>query len=986
MKSFGRSIGLLAALGITLAARGASAAGDPYLEWWTIHAPHARVHYYKGLEPIAERVTDIIEGMHESMAHEMGWAPDSKTEIVITDNSDSANGSATAFPYTTVRLFVTAPDDMSPLGDYDDWYLGLVTHEYSHILHTDNISGVPAIVNAVLGRTMVPNQAQPRWILEGIATINESRHTTGGRMRSSMFDMYLRADVIDGRVVPLDQMTHQPRRWPQGNIWYLYGSRFLGWIADVYGYNTLAAIARDTGSQLVPYGINRTMRRATGATYEQLYKAWVEHLRVHYNEQLEKVRARGLREGTRLTHHGNSLGHPRWVPQHARRSGAWAELVYHRSNMHGRSGLYRLVLDSPTQVREEQLLARTSGETSASFSPDGALYYDSLQPWRRLYFFSDLMRLAPGKSAPSGLEPWALRLTHGHRAAEPDVSPDGRSIVFVVSHRGTRYLKIADLTTEGALVNERGLVPSARFEQVFSPRFSPDGRFVAYSAWTTGGFRDIRIVDVETGQVTQLMRDRAMDMGPSFSDDGRYLLFSSDRTGISNIYAYDRQERKTFQVTNVRTGAYQPQLSADGKTLVYVGYTSHGFDLYSMAFEPSQFLEAPEPLVERDEPQLPPPRRKYEKRPYNPLPSLRPRALTLQYGPGTYGQALTVQTQGTDAVGHHSIIASATFETEEPVPYASLSYSYGRLPFNFNSTIFRSLAPRTGYRINNQEPVWLERTLGWTNGITYSKPGAFESQSYGLTYSLANVDGDLPVGRDLDPYSYTVIDPFCGYVGVVRLAWSYGNAEQFLYSVGPERGFYLSASVDMGNELTASQYSVYAFSYQATGYVPLPWLSHHTLALHAGGATSTGNYPRRGLYHVGGFVDTTMQDVFNNTIFQGGFVLRGYEPVSFIGSQYHLFNAEYRFPIVNVDRGLSTLPAFLHRLNGALFIDYGGAFDKLDVENWRDQFHTGIGAELWTELTLAYYTTLNLRLGYARGFGEFAEPGGQKYLVVAAPF
>ena len=30
-----------------------------------------------------------------------------------------------------------------------------------------------------------------------------------------------------------------------------------------------------------------------------------------------------------------------------------------------------------------------------------------------------------------------------------------------------------------------------------TPRWSPDGRFVAYSAWTEGGFRDVRIVDVE---------------------------------------------------------------------------------------------------------------------------------------------------------------------------------------------------------------------------------------------------------------------------------------------------------------------------------------------------------------------------------------------------------------------------------------------------------------------------------------------------------
>src|SRR4029078_13582508 len=83
------------------------------------------------------------------------------------DNPESANGSASALPYNAIRLLVTAPEDMSPLGDVDDCYLELVTHDTTHVLHTDNTHGIPAIINAVLGKTYAPNQVQPRWILEG---------------------------------------------------------------------------------------------------------------------------------------------------------------------------------------------------------------------------------------------------------------------------------------------------------------------------------------------------------------------------------------------------------------------------------------------------------------------------------------------------------------------------------------------------------------------------------------------------------------------------------------------------------------------------------------------------------------------------------------------------------------------------------------------------------------------------------------------------
>ena len=130
-------------------------------------------------------------------------------------------------------FLVTAPEDNSPLGDVDDWYLELVTHEYTHVLHTDNIRGIPALVNAVIGKTISPNQIQPRWILEGLGVFEESSKTSGGRLRSSLWDMWMRTDVLEDNVATIDQISSITRRWPQGNLFYLYGSSFVDWIAKM---------------------------------------------------------------------------------------------------------------------------------------------------------------------------------------------------------------------------------------------------------------------------------------------------------------------------------------------------------------------------------------------------------------------------------------------------------------------------------------------------------------------------------------------------------------------------------------------------------------------------------------------------------------------------------------------------------------------------------------------------------------------------------
>ncbi|HWZ91184.1 MAG TPA: hypothetical protein VNW92_20125, partial [Polyangiaceae bacterium] len=319
-------------------------AGDPYLNWYTVKSPHFRVHYHGGLEDIAQRTASSAEAVYEELVPQLGWAPQQVTEIVITDDTDSANGSAAALPYNTVRLFATAPDDMSPLGDYDNWINELVTHEYTHILQIDNTSGLPAIGNAILGKTFAPNQAQPRWILEGLAVVMESAHTSGGRLRSTQFDMYLRADVLEHKLARLDQISNPARRWPSGNLWYLYGAKFIGFIVDTYGPQTYGAVAADYGATVIPWGINRSIRRVTGRTYEELYAGWQADLERRYAAQASAVRARGLREGRQLTHRGYNAATPRFMPNGA--GTGPTRVAYERDDGDTTAGVYSISLDA----------------------------------------------------------------------------------------------------------------------------------------------------------------------------------------------------------------------------------------------------------------------------------------------------------------------------------------------------------------------------------------------------------------------------------------------------------------------------------------------------------------------------------------------------------------------------------------------------------------------------------------------------------------
>ena len=990
MRRFGLFFAAIA--GLLAVSPVARAVSDPKLLWKTTETPHFRITYYSTEDEVAEHVATLAEDIYQRLVPAVGWVPGEKTELLLADQTDSANGLSSALPYNTVVLNVTAPDDMSPLGDVDDWYLELVTHEYTHILHTDHITGVPALINRILGKVYAPNQLEPHWMLEGLAVFEESARTSGGRLRSSMWNMFMRADILEDNAASLDVFSNTPRRWPEGNIWYLYGSFFMKWIAQTYGEQAIRAMIDDYSRQIIPYGINRSVRRATGRTFEELYPAWIASLRRTFGAQAEATRARGLREGVRLTHTGHTVAHPRWAPPNA-----WPEhamdLVCFIDDGQTTGGLWALPLVRDEQARivgsredRRELLVRTSGASSLSFMPDGAAVFSSTDVHANLFYYDDLFELPRNQKSVSGLDGRRVRWSDGWRALDPTISPDGRRVVFTTNHRGSTFLMIGDVVGSPdrpgahAVANVRGLVPSERFDQAFTPRWAPDNRHVAYSAWHRGGYRDVRIVDAIDRSYVDVTHDRAIDGDPVFSPDGRWLYFHSDRTGISNIFAYEIATGQLKQVTNVINGAYQPEPSPDGKWLAYVGYTHDGYDAFAMAIDESQWLDPPPYTETRPEPEPEPPPLRLRPRPYDPLVTLVPRSYSLQITPGNFGESTVVTATGSDIAGLHGVTANIRTEWERPELEGGVSYSYNRLPFDFGMSAYRSIAPGGGYALGRNTIPWVAETAGGTAAVGYSLLGAFDVQSFSLSYSVARVAGTLPLpAAKLNPYDTPSL-PGRGLLGTLHLGWSYSNAEAFLWSVGPEKGFGLGATLDLADPALASDFSGYSARFDFQTYLKMPWLNHHVLALHAGGGASGGN-PGVGSFYVGGFVDYPVIDTVRNYLVQAGWlVLRGYPVAVEVGPYYALTNAEYRFPIVNVDRGLSSLPLFLQRINGAAFVDYGSAFSDPTTA----QFKTGVGAELWLELLLGYNLGLTFRAGYARGLAS----GGldKTYFVAVAAF
>jgi outer membrane protein assembly factor BamA len=227
--------------------------------------------------------------------------------------------------------------------------------------------------------------------------------------------------------------------------------------------------------------------------------------------------------------------------------------------------------------------------------------------------------------------------------------------------------------------------------------------------------------------------------------------------------------------------------------------------------------------------------------------------------------------------------------------------------------------------------------------------------------------------------------PEVGSTAGFGATWSYQSTRRYLYSVSTESGRYVSLSLGVASKVFGSSHDVYNASWRYEEWVPMPWgnrfLRNHVLWLSYGGGVSGGEAGHHSNFFLGGYPTQNLLQSIYDFSRPGSASLRGYGFASQFGDQFHVLNAEYRFPIMWIERGIDTFPLYLRRLHGNFFVDYGGAFnggfsfDKLKV---------GVGGELILELTYAYYFNAALQLGYARGFEKGG--GDQVYFLLNSPF
>ena len=161
--------------------------------------------------------------------------------------------------------------------------------------------------------------------------------------------------------------------------------------------------------------------------------------------------------------------------------------------------------------------------------------------------------------------------------AEPDWSPDGRTIAFISGRNRKLDFEIFVMNADGS--DPRPIIsPPHENSGNYSPRFSPDGRRIAFHTNRDGNM-EVYVANADGSDPVNISRHPANDAAPSWSPDGRLIAFASDRGGSYGIYVMNADGsdvRLVFDEPNVMD--FRPRFRPDGTQILFSHHPLPGSD------------------------------------------------------------------------------------------------------------------------------------------------------------------------------------------------------------------------------------------------------------------------------------------------------------------------------------------------------------------------------------------------------------------------
>ncbi len=535
--------------------------------WQFIQSEHFDIYYTDGGDQLAEFVAEISEASYNRLKASLRYELVDRIKIVTYNSHND-------FGQTNVTL---EPPEES-VGGFTEFFKNRVVlpfegnwEQFRHVIHHELTHAV--MLQMVYGagtQSIITGMARlqlPLWLIEGLAEYQSRGWDTES-------DMYMRDAALNSYVPPVDQL------W--GFMAYKGGQSVLHYLAEKYGNEKIGELL---GKIKVTKSVSKGLKQSIGVDTEDLTEKWHMYLKREYwpdiagrkepeefaKKMTDHVKNRNfINSGPAISPNGDKIAFL------SDRSDYFD--IYLMSAINGKI-IAKLISGQQTANLEELHWLRAG----ISWSPDGKnIVFAAKAGDQDALHIVNVKKKEITRSIKLNLD----------GIFSPSWSPDGDKIAFMGIQDGQGDIYSYDI--EANILQQ---ITDDSFSDL-EPQWSPDGKRLAFVS-DRGAYPDqeslpvdfkmykanfynldVFIINADGKNLQRITRTPANENTPTFSPNGDRLAYTSDRTGIHNIYIHHLESGLEYPITNVITGIFH--LSWEGKEdkMAFASFYKGGYDIY----------------------------------------------------------------------------------------------------------------------------------------------------------------------------------------------------------------------------------------------------------------------------------------------------------------------------------------------------------------------------------------------------------------------
>ena len=483
--------------------------------------------------------------------------------VLFNDFGDFGNAGAINIPFNTLLVGIEPFDyafDLMPSNERMNW---LMNHEMTHLVLCDKPNSQDNFWRGFLGGKVVSNPAQPlsmfysflasprryspRWYHEGIAVFMETWMAGGqGRALGGYDEMVFRSMVRDSsyfyNAVGIES-EGTTVDFQVGMIAYLYGTRFVNYLAYNYGIEKLLDWYTRTDSSSTYFSLQ--FHNVYGRSLRSEWDNWINFENKFQKENLDSIKKYPLTQYTSLSKEP---------------LGACSRFFYDKD-------LKKIfaAVNYPGQLSQIASIDPSSGKIKKICDmPSPAMYFVSSLAYddssKTIFFTTNNSQNWRTINSYNVVTKKETELLKNCRTGDLSFNKKDKSLWGLMHNNGYSYIVKINPPYEDLKIIYR--FPYG--QDLFDLDVSPDGKKFAGIKVEISGRQKVVVADLIAAEqgITKFEELYEFENNGAanfiFSEDSRYLYGTSYLTGVSNVFKYDFASKKMDILSNTETGLFRP--------------------------------------------------------------------------------------------------------------------------------------------------------------------------------------------------------------------------------------------------------------------------------------------------------------------------------------------------------------------------------------------------------------------------------------------